>query len=66
MNTGVTIFLGILSACNLNPTVGTLEYRQALGQLPADLSPYSVYLAVDDCSLIGQPARMIAGDMVMI
>lgn len=64
MSTGVTIFFGILSAYSLNPTIYTVEYRQAIGQLPPDLSPYSVYLAVDDCSLIGHEARLIAGDEV--
>jgi hypothetical protein len=64
MSTGVVIFWGILSAYSLNPTVGTLEYHQALGQLPADLTPYAVYLAVDDCSLIGHEARLITGDEI--
>ena len=58
------IFYGILSAYALNPTVATINYRQAIGQLPADLSPYAVYLAVDDCNLIGHEATMTAGDEI--
>ena len=54
------LFFGILSAYALNPTVGTLEYRQDLEQLPIDVSGYEVMLAVNDCSLIGQEAVLIA------
>ena len=64
MTTGALIFWGILSAYSLNPTKGTLEYRQMHGQLPMDVSQYQVYLAVDDCSLIGHEARLIAGEEV--
>ena len=64
MSTGVILFWGILSAYNFAPTVGTLEYRQAMGQLPADVSMYDALLAVDDCSLIGHEARLVAGNEV--
>ena len=57
-------FLGILSAYSLNPSKGTLEYRQMHGQLPMDVSMYAALLAVDDCSLIGHEARLIAGDEI--
>ena len=57
------IFTGILSAYCLWPTAATLEYRQALGQLPPDVSGYDVMLAVNDCGLIGHEATMVAGDL---
>lgn len=53
--------LGFLSAYALNPTIGTLEIRQEWGQLPEDLSGYEVFLAVNDCALIGQEATLAIG-----
>ena len=64
MSTGVVIFFGILSAYSLNPTIGTLDYRQDTRQLPMELSQYEVFLAVDDCGLIGHEALLIVGDEV--
>ena len=60
MNT--IIFLGILSAYALWPTLGTIAYRQDLGQIPQDLSMYDALVAVDDCGLIGHEATLYAGD----
>ena len=61
MTTGAILFWGILSAYNFAPTIGTLEYRQAMGQLPADVSGYAL-IAVDDCGLIGNYATIYAAD----
>ena len=61
MTTSAILFFGILSAYNFAPTVGTLEYRQAMGQLPADVSGYAL-IAVDDCGLIGNYATIYAAD----
>lgn len=60
MDSLFVLFLGILSAYAMNPTVGTIEYRQELGQLPEDLSEYEAFVAVNDCSLIGHEATLYA------
>lgn len=60
MNT--IIFFGILSAYALWPTLGTISYRQELGQIPQDLSMFDALIAVDDCSLIGHKATIYADD----
>jgi len=52
------LLTGLLSAYALNPTIGTLRIRQEWGQLPQDLTAYEVFLAVEDCSLIGQEATL--------
>ena len=56
------IFLGILSAYALWPTLGTIAYRQDLGQIPQDISMYDALIAVDDCNLIGHEATIYSGD----
>ena len=63
MSTGAILFWGILSAYNFAPTVGTLQYRQEMGQLPADVSGYEFFIAVDNCDLIGHNATLYAGDL---
>ena len=63
MTTGAILFWGILSAYALNPSKGTLEYRQAHGQLPMDVSGYEFFIAVDDCGLIGHEATLYAGEL---
>lgn len=50
------IFLGILSAYALNPTIGTIRHQQEAGALPRDLSKYDALVAVDHCGLIGREA----------
>ncbi|NIV92386.1 hypothetical protein GWN42_06175 [candidate division KSB1 bacterium] len=57
MNT--IVFLGILSAYALWPTVGTIEYRQDHGQIPQEIGHFDAFVAVDDCSLIGSEAKLI-------
>ena len=63
MTTGVILFLGILSAYALNPTVGTIKYYQERKQLPMDVSQYEFFIAVDNCDLIGHNATLYAGDL---
>lgn len=58
----VIVFLGVLSAYGLYPTVAQTEYQQNLGNLPEDLSQYDVLLAVDHCGLIGHEATMYVGE----
>ena len=50
------IFIGILSAYALRPTVGQTLYQQELGNIPRDLSEYDALIAVDHCGLIGKEA----------
>ncbi len=54
---------GYLSAYGKSPTDGTLLYRQDTGQIPYDLSPYDVFIAVLDCSDIGKNAILYAGNL---
>lgn len=57
----ITVLTGWLSAYCLNPTVGTIAYQQEVGRLPDRVEHYEVFLAVEDCSLVGQEATLIAG-----
>lgn len=52
----IWVFLGILSAYALGPTIGQTNYQQYLGAIPQDLSEYDALIAVDHCGLIGQEA----------
>lgn len=57
-----TIVIGYLSAYALNPTLGTMAYRIKHGQIPADSAErYEVFLAVEDCDLIGREAVLSVG-----
>ena len=47
---------GWLSQYGEAPTVGTLNYRQAVGDLPANLNLYDGFIAVADCGRIGDLA----------
>lgn len=47
---------GYLSQYGQQPTDATIAYRQSVGDIPADLSPYAGVVAVEDCRYIGQPA----------
>ena len=38
------------------PTLDTIHYRQAVGDLPLDLSGYAGVIAVADCKLVGRDA----------
>ena len=58
------VFDGYLSAYAEAPTIGTIAYRQAVGDIPQDLRPYNVLIAVADCSLIGKEALLISGGNV--
>lgn len=49
---------GYLSAHAQLPTDATLEYRQELGQIPTDLSQFDVYIAVLDCTKIGDTGKL--------
>jgi len=49
---------GYLSAYAEVPTVGTVAYRQEVGDIPQDLRPYDVLIAVADCSRIGKEATL--------
>lgn len=55
---------GAVSAFGLGPTVGTLAYRQDMGQIDRDLREYDVFVAVADCSLIGREGILIADSNV--
>lgn len=59
-----TILLaGYLSAYALNPTVGTLNWQQENGHIPDNLDGYDVFLAVEDCGMVGMDATLyVAGD----
>ena len=58
------VLLGVLSAYCLNPTLGTIAYGQDAGWLPSDVSGYEVFLAVEDCALVGMEAALhIAGEV---
>ena len=52
------LFVGILSAYALNPTIAQTSYQQEMGNLPEDLSGYDALLAVDHCGLIGKEATL--------
>ena len=56
--------IGYLSAYGEMPTVATLAYRQEIGDIPSDISQYSVFLAVADCGLIGREATLISSSGV--
>lgn len=56
--TTAVIITGFLSAYALNPTVGTLAYRQHYAQIPRDLSSYEVFVAVADCDHLGAEATL--------
>lgn len=47
---------GFISAYNYRPTLGTLNYRAFHGQLPTDWPEYAGFIAVRDCSRIGEEA----------
>lgn len=49
---------GYLSAYAQLPTDATLEYRQELGQIPTDLSQFDAYIAVLDCTKIGDTGEL--------
>ena len=49
---------GYLSAYAESPTVGTIAYRQAVGDIPSDLSQFDVMIAVSDCRLIGKEGML--------
>jgi hypothetical protein len=49
---------GYLSAYAQFPTDATIEYRQELGQIPHDLSEFDAYIAVLDCSQIGETGNL--------
>jgi hypothetical protein len=66
MTTATMVFIGfygVLSAYGEAPTYGTIAYRQDAHQIPMDLSPYDVLLAVDDCGLIGHEATLTVEDV---
>ena len=44
---------GWLSQYGKAPTVGTIAYRQSVGDLPLDLTPFDGFVAVADCGRIG-------------
>jgi hypothetical protein len=50
------LFIGILSAYALAPTIGQTAYQQQAGNLPHDLSGYDALVAVDHCGLVGREA----------
>ncbi len=47
---------GWLSQYGEAPTVGTIAYRQSVGDLPLDLSRFDGFIATADCGLIGSTA----------
>lgn len=58
-------FIGMLSAYAMWPTIGTVEYRQELGQLPqGDLYSQYTLVAVNDCGLIGEVGRLTVDGQV--
>jgi hypothetical protein len=56
------LFVGILSAYALNPTIAQTNYQQSLGNIPEDLSEYDALIAVDHCGLIGKEAILHTED----
>jgi hypothetical protein len=54
----VTAQDGWLSQYDQGPTDATIAYRQKLGDIPADLSPYDGVIAVEDCGQIGKDAYL--------
>lgn len=48
--------VGWLSQYSEAPTVATIDYRQRIGDLPADLGHYDGFIAVADCGRIGASA----------
>ena len=52
----VWLFVGILSAYALGPTIGQTNFQQQMGNIPEDLSKYDALIAVDHCDLIGREA----------
>lgn len=58
-------FIGLLSAYAMWPTIGTVEYRQELGQLPqGDLYAEYILVAVNDCGLIGETGTLTVNGQV--
>ena len=53
---------GYLSQYGRDPTVATIAYRQAVGDLPLDMNRYAGVIAVADCGLIGHEARLRVED----
>ena len=53
---------GWLSQYAQTPTDATIAYRQEMGQIPQDLSPYVGMIAVEDCKHIGSDAYLYAKD----
>jgi len=49
---------GYLSGYNQGPTDGTTQYRQEIGDIPRDLTPFDSRIAVLDCSLIGRTGTL--------
>lgn len=49
---------GYLSAYAESPTVGTVAYRQEVGDIPHDLTGYDVLIAVSDCMMVGKPGTL--------
>jgi len=52
------IMSGWLSAYGHSPTVGTIEYRKSVGDLPQDITKYDGLIAVKDCGLVGKDATL--------
>ena len=53
---------GWLSQYGEAPTIGTIAYRQSVGDLPLDLTPFAGFIAVADCGRIGDKGWLsIAG-----
>ena len=44
---------GWLSQYGESPTIATIEYRQMIGDLPVDLTPFDGFIAVANCGRIG-------------
>jgi len=56
------LIFGALSAYGEAPTVGTLAYREEMGQISH--REYDFFIAVPDCDLIGQQAILAADDVL--
>lgn len=56
------LFVGVLSAYALTPTVAQTQYQQYYGNIPDDLSGYDALIAVDHCGLIGSEAVLHTQD----
>lgn len=50
--------VGYLSQYGRRPSEATIQYRQDMGQLPADLTSFAGFIAVSDCRRIGQQAYL--------